>query len=1254
MSHVARRLRTASATLAVLALTTTAAAAADAPEGTSSAPSSESAASTNPGPTTATFTLVTGDRVTAQAGPGGALVAPRLTGPDGGTDALWTTWTDGGDTYVLPEGAQRLLDAGTLDVELFNVSRLWRSGYDDATTATLPVIVQRSGPAAARAAALRGAEVTADLATIDAQGLAIDKDRAATVWAQLTGGGASRSAGGVEKVWLDRVVEGTAVTDLPTPTVPLTGAGTAHHLGFDGTGTTVAVLDTGYDLAHPDLAGRVTASRTFVGGAVQDANGHGTHTASTVAGTGAASDGRFAGVAPGADLLVGKVLGDDGSGPTSGILDGMEWAVEQGADVVSMSLGDASATSCTGPDVEMIEALSDEALFVVAAGNEGLRGQVSTPGCTPSALTVGAVDRQDETASFSSRGPVVGGPAAKPDIASQGVDVVAARTGGAPDFPYATMSGTSMATPHVAGAAALVVQAHPEWTPRQVKAALTSAAADTDAAVLDQGAGPLDAGRAVVQTVTAEPNVELAAPGGATAGADVFTDTVTLTNDAAHDVRLDLDVDAFGDDGDRLPGAARIDLRGRDSVVVPAHGTAQVPVAVDLRRVRDADDLGTVTGRVVGTARGGIRVTAPFWTPVEPPSAQVTVVTTNRFGEAPDSFSSFQVLDDHRDTAKRYGVGSGSVTLELPYGSYDLAAQILTRDAVGNHGQVASVSQVYADDVEVDGDTTVVLDARDASELSWRTGRPTEPQGFALGYSYGLGDDGAVTTGVLTTIPAYVKHLYTTPAKIGDRFTFVATTRAFAPRLELTSSGGRTVDDLAVALAPELDGRGTAPLVDVGPGTDANLAAADVAGKVVLLDAASAVKGGSPLSWSRALRGRGAVAVVVHVSGSQGRPYLSSSGAELPMVTITSDDAAALQAELAAGEVTMTWDAQPVATSPYVYNLASVEQGRMPSGVQRVKERDLAEVATEYHTQGADQRQWYLDLALTMPGAAPVYASGSLLPVRAPLERTELYTASPDVRWTTIARMTTNMASAASFDGPRTYARGAEGSTSWFATPLGLSSNTNGKPLVTRDVNGLSLYLGSWGDAAGHDSIGLFNADSVLRTVWVDGERTIPAAGGYAVPAGPAEVHVQQAFTRRTSLYPLGSAYTTDWWFTTRSADQGAQHSLVPVVDVDAGLTDRVAAGEDVGVRLAARDDATGGLADLDGATLEFAYGSQTLVGQVADWAEVPVVRGRGGSWTAVVPGAGAAGDHLHLRVAMRDGDGNRVEQSMIRVAAVR
>ncbi|MFI0470824.1 S8 family serine peptidase [Saccharopolyspora sp. 5N102] len=261
----------------------------------------------------------------------------------------------------------------------------------------------------------------------------------------------------------------------------LIGAPEAWHAGYTGKGVKVAVLDTGYDQQHSDLGGRVVAAKDFTGSrdGTRDTDGHGTHVASTVAGSGAGSNGCYRGVAPEADLLIGKVL--DGTNPdfTVTVIAGMEWAVASGARVVNLSLGTHHPTDGNDPLSQAVTRLSAAtgALFVVSSGN--MSSYVEGPGSA--ALSVGSVDRNRVVAPISTGGPRVGDNALKPEVTAPGEKVVAARAHGVrepiPDNPLYTMdSGTSMAAPHVAGAAAILAQAHPEWRAPQLKAALIGSA----------------------------------------------------------------------------------------------------------------------------------------------------------------------------------------------------------------------------------------------------------------------------------------------------------------------------------------------------------------------------------------------------------------------------------------------------------------------------------------------------------------------------------------------------------------------------------------------------------------------------------------------------------------------------------------------------------------------------------------------------------------------------------------------------------
>jgi subtilisin len=236
----------------------------------------------------------------------------------------------------------------------------------------------------------------------------------------------------------------------------------AHTSASTGNGVKVAVLDTGVDLQHPDFAGRDPVTRSFVTGEeAQDGNGHGTHTIGTACGPRAPSRLPRYGIAYEAQIYAGKVLSNVGSGTDAQILAGIDWAVTSGCQVISMSLG-ADVPFGT-PFSQVFEtvgqrALAAGALIVTAAGNASQRDQgvvqpVGHPANCPSFLAVAAIDSTNRIAPFSSTSDPKGGAV---DIAAPGVDVYSSWL-----MPtrYRTISGTSMAAPHVAGCAALIVQA---------------------------------------------------------------------------------------------------------------------------------------------------------------------------------------------------------------------------------------------------------------------------------------------------------------------------------------------------------------------------------------------------------------------------------------------------------------------------------------------------------------------------------------------------------------------------------------------------------------------------------------------------------------------------------------------------------------------------------------------------------------------------------------------------------------------------
>jgi serine protease AprX len=285
-----------------------------------------------------------------------------------------------------------------------------------------------------------------------------------------------------------------------------------NNLGFDGTGITVAVIDTGVDAAHPALAGVVTSQQDHTGASggvaegIGDNFGHGTHCAGIVA----SQDNSRRGVAPGANIVDIKIM--DGLGSTDNVIAvaGIQAAVAAGVDVASNSWGfthadgdwvctNGTCAVCTAAD----NATAQGVVFVVAAGNEDndtcatYDTHIRCPGNADDVITVAASDDDDDMASFSSIGPTPDG-RAKPDVTAPGVGIASCRASGTSmgdviDANWTNADGTSMACPHVAGVAALMLDKNSRLTPANVKSLLMSTAVDIGAAPEEMGSGRVNA-----------------------------------------------------------------------------------------------------------------------------------------------------------------------------------------------------------------------------------------------------------------------------------------------------------------------------------------------------------------------------------------------------------------------------------------------------------------------------------------------------------------------------------------------------------------------------------------------------------------------------------------------------------------------------------------------------------------------------------------------------------------------------------------
>ncbi|MFT7840587.1 S8 family serine peptidase [Saccharothrix sp. BKS2] len=608
-----------------------------------------------------TVTLVTGDRVVVT----GEAVGAFRPGPGRGSVGFHSLHRDG-RLHVVPDDVAKDLARGRLDPRLFDVTGLVEAGYDDSRRDTVPLIVtgDAAGPLAATAAGSPAA-----LALPAADAVAVQVAKTGAVFRDLL------DDPGVRKIWLDGVLRPTL--DRSTAQI---GAPTAWRAGLTGEGVKVAVLDGGVDGDHPDLRGREVAQRNFTDHPDSaDLDGHGTHVAATIA----SRDRRYRGVAPDARILDGKVCVDNGC-PESWVLAGMQWAVEQGADIVNLSLGGYDSPG-VDPLEEAVNRLSEETgtLFVVAAGNSGRRGSINSPGSADAALTVGAVRHDDDLAHFSSRGPRNGDGAVKPDLTAPGLNIVAARAAGATTGTpvgrrHLSLSGTSMATPHVAGAAALLAQQHPDWTGAQLKSVLMSSAKPhPDLTVFDQGTGRVDLTRAISATVGAAP-VGVTFPEQQWPHHDdaPATRTVTYRNSGDRPVTLDLSVDLRGPDG--RPAPEGLLTVSPTTLTVPAGGEATTTVTADTR-------VGAVDGVFSGVVVGG-----PTRTPVslarEVESYDVSISHVDAEGNpAVDHTTAIVGMDN--DVYETLYDFDGTPTVRVPKGEYLARSVVRTGDRVAVLGR---------------------------------------------------------------------------------------------------------------------------------------------------------------------------------------------------------------------------------------------------------------------------------------------------------------------------------------------------------------------------------------------------------------------------------------------------------------------------------------------------------------------------------------------------------------------------------------
>jgi subtilisin family serine protease len=1045
-------------------------------------------------PTGQSITLITGDVVRLAPAGDGRFAASVQPAPGRENIRFQTIETEDG-VRVIPADVVPMLADGRLDRELFDVRHLIADGYGDSASATLPLIVQSAGAAAA----MRVADAT-PLPSIGAVAVHPGKDSLAAWWRTQ----ASARVASPQKIWLDGKVK--AALDGSAEQI---GAPAAWQAGLDGTGVTVAVLDTGVDATHPDLAGKIVAEKDFSGSeSIADHVGHGTHVASTVAAAGA-----HPGVAPGAKLVIGKVLDDSGAGFESGIIEGMQWAADQGARVVNMSLG-GDPTDGTDPLATAVDEISASkgTLFVIAAGNEGADSTVGSPGSASAALTVGAVDSKDALAEFSSRGPRVGDYGLKPEITAPGVGIVAARAAGTTmgepvDDLYTSASGTSMATPHVAGAAAILAQQHPSWTGAQIKNALISTAKTVaGTSVYGQGAGRVDVARAVTQRVTSPGVADF---GLRAVGEAPVTRSVTYTNFSEKSVLLSLSDDL---------AAVTTDV---STVTIPAGGNADVTVTFDPGKA----EQGTFSGWLTATGPDDIHVTTAIGGTLDPPHHKVALSAVGRDGKPVDVPVLLMFGQDPRFDVLGSMFAGQTPVIEVTEGDYLLNAST---------GTATEDTLITMPELEVDRDMKVVLDARKANPVTIRTPKPAESRTVISYYTHRvLGSGRAIANGYQDSPDVQQLNVTPTGAVRRGSFEFSSRWQLEAPLTRATVAGlpgpvhvnlinnspvyqGTRRFDLVAGLSGGV--RGKALVLQAGPDAD----------EYSLVAAAAQAGAG--------------VAVVIREPGMPGVTAWRPDGERLGTVAtvVTNEEGQRLLARAAQRGATLTLTLTP--DSPYLYDIFQVARDRVPEHiVYQVTPANSQRITSRYADNGG--LDWVKEQRFGWRPWQDYAWNDTDRYVRTPSVREEWVSIGDTVWQHQVHHAYPENFIGGPLDGgiveePVSYRKAGTSTDTWYAPvvrPAGSSSTRTGNVLnlrIAQYVDGTGKHalirpVGSDSTASAH----LYRNGSLLADV-PDAWQDVP------VPGGDAAYRLTLSTSRTGPDWTYGTSTITEWSF--RSARSGS------------------------------------------------------------------------------------------------------------------
>ncbi|MFL6120539.1 S8 family serine peptidase, partial [Actinophytocola sp.] len=853
--------------------------------------------------------------------------------------------------------------------------------------------------------------------------------------------------------------------------------------------------------------------------------------------------------------------------------------------------------------------------------------------------------KHDELSVFSSQGPRSGDFGLKPEIVAPGSDIVAARAAGtladvSVDEHYARLSGTSMATPHVAGAAAILAGQHPDWTGTQLKDALVGSAKRLPGIdTLAQGAGRVDVARAVRQSVRAE---GVLAFGETWAGdADTVSRKVGYVNDGDTPVTLDLTLDAppFTVDSPR--------------VTVPAHGNAAVTVSARVPAAR----VGDVTGALVATA-GEQTLTTPLTASLPGAKHTVTVRLVDR--DDTPNISLIALQDEKTGLAQGAFVEGDSTTFTVPAGSYRVLGQVSDYTARDDTLFVLPTGRV-------DKDTELVVDTRRGREVTSSIDDPQAQAQLAGGTAVQSEVAGQPVTIVRTGNVSRTAKLYVigSPAMSGVKLAYFGYwTRPFAT-VTLDGPDGFTVEDTYVATYPRLTDTVTGEIAYVGHGDRESIdKAGDLTGKIAVIAATGPEDPTYPSEQQlqegiALLAERGAKLVLSNYNPQYSDP--NPPDLPLPVIMVWNyTDLQEMVARTQHGPVTATVVGR--VNSPVAYFVADMVDGRIPAGhAFRFARADLGAIDRQIVDTLPDKRYRYQIATWSYGG----FVANGDVELDFPLRRTD-YVSPPaalgmygDAGFTEDGRSVGSEVTL-----PMSVGRGERKHVRMFGAPFGPELTTGPTsqqtgatvPVAYRQGDKLVLAVPMFADSDPGDASFYATTDQGSTVVSSNGREIarrddIPGMGTFTLPPGPGTYTVVADASRPASLLQepaLATRTSAEWTFHTGAGTAG--QVPLPLLDIRWALPlddhNRAATGTLRGGLTVASQPGVRA-PKVRSVTVEVSYD------EGATWHRAAVTP-KGDRVDVRIPAGGTAGGYASLRATATDTAGDRVTETVIRAYALR